>query len=307
LLLAGLSACATPQSDALRSALPPGAELDIRGAHELEQVPFYAQERDQCGPATLAMALSASGPQVDPDSLRATVFVPGRGGSLAPEMLAAARRQGRLAVQLAPTIEAVLREVDAGNPVIVLQNLGLPIFPVWHYALVIGYDIGQDRIVLHSGPEPRMQMSLELFERTWARGGSWAMVAVAPQSPPVSPTIDDLVDAAAALERVDVRAARVAYEALSQRAPGNFGAWMGLGNSAFALGDPAAAVAAFATASELQPERADSWNNLATALFAQGSIPAARAAIERALALGGVHRDLYEQTAAEIRQAAQAP
>jgi len=305
--VAVLAACATPQSDALRAQRPPGAFLGIASVREIEQVPFYPQERNHCGPATLAMALGASGLARDPESIDASVFVPGRAGSLAPEMLAAARRQGRLAVQLPPDMASVLREVDAGNPVIVLQNLGLSFYPVWHYSLVFGYDIGNDQIVMRSGPEARMSMSLELFEHTWTRGGSWAMVAVAPLNLPVTPSSDALVAAAAALERVDVGAAHAAYLALSQRTPGSFGVWMGLGNSAFAMGDTTSAVAAFTRASELQPENADSWNNLASALLAQGEKDEARAAIERALALGGAHRQVYEQTAAEIEQAQRAP
>ncbi|HXY22819.1 MAG TPA: PA2778 family cysteine peptidase [Burkholderiaceae bacterium] len=302
-----MAACATPQSDALRAQRPPGAALGIADVRQIDDVPFYAQERDHCGPATLAMALGASGLTRDPESIDATVFVPGRAGSLAPEMLAAARRQGRLAVQLPPDLASVLREVDAGTPVIVLQNLGLSFYPLWHYALVIGYDIGNDQIVMHSGPQPRTHMSLELFEHTWTRGGSWAMVAVLPSKLPVTPSSDALVAAAAALERVDVGAAHAAYLALSQKAPDNFGAWMGLGNSAFAMGAPASAVAAFTRASELQPENADSWNNLASALLAQGAKGEARAAIERALVLGGAHRGVYEQTAAEIEQAQRSP
>jgi len=82
---------------------------------------------------------------------------------------------------------------------------------------------------------------------------------------------------------------------------------MGLGNSAFAIGDTISAVAAFTRASELQPENADSWNNLASALLAIGEKREARAAIERALALGGMHRAVYEKTAAEIEQAQHAP
>ncbi len=298
-----LAACATPQVDALHARAQPQQALGISAARRLEQVPFYAQQRAQCGPATLAMALSSAGMATDPDALGPEVFVPGRGGSLAPEMLAAARRRGALAVQLAPDIGAVLREVDAGNPVIVLQNLGLAVFPVWHYALLIGYDLDRDRVLLHSGPDPQLQMSLELFERTWARGGYWAMVAVAPQSPPRSASIEALVEAAAALERVDSAGARKAYLALTERAPQNFGAWIGLGNSAFAQGEAAAAVVAFGRAADLQPGNADAWNNLATALLEQGSLAQAQAAIERARALGGAHRDQYEQTAAQIERA----
>jgi len=267
-------------------------------------VPFYAQERDQCGPATLAMALSASGPSLSPDKLSPMVFVPGRAGSLATEMLAAARRQGRLSVALDPALSAVLREVDAGNPVIVLQNLGLPIYPVWHYALVIGYDLPQDRVLMHSGPQARAVMSLELFEHTWARSGYWAMVATDPGNLPVTPPEAALLEASAALERVDPLAARRAYGALLRRPAHSrdtgFGATMGLGNSAFAVGDTAAAAAAFEAASVLQPDSGDAWNNLASVRAAMGDREGARAAIDRALSLGGPHRAVYEQTAAEI-------
>lgn len=297
-----LAACATPQTDDLRRA-DSAARLRIAPAREIPGVPFFAQDRDQCGPATLAMALDASGASETPAQLRGEVFVPGRAGSLAPEMLAAARRHGRLALALAPTLEAVLREVDAGHPVIVLQNLGLGFFPVWHYALVIGYDLPAGTLVLHSGPQARMRMDLALFERTWVRGGAWAMVAAAPSHPPVTPAMDDLVEAAAALERVDSRAARQAYQALLARAPAHFGAWMGLGNSAAAQGDMAAAKAAFEQATRLDPARADAWNNLASVRLALGDIAAARSAVARALALGGPHRAIYEQTAAEIAAA----
>lgn len=304
-LVLALAACATPQADSARRP-DATARLRIRAAHEIAAVPFYAQERAQCGPATLAMALSRSGPAQTPDALRDLVFTPGRDGSFTIEMVAAARRRGRLAVVLEPSLDAVLREVDGGQPVIVLLNLGLAIFPVWHYALVIGYDLPADRIVLHSGPDPRAAMSLELFERTWARGGRWAMVAAAPEAPPRTPAPDALADAAAALERVDVPAARRAYDAILRRDPRHFGAWMGLGNCDFALGDSAGAAHDFVQAGSLQPDNGDAWNNLATARSAQGQVAGARDAVARARAAGGPHRQLYEQTAAEIERAAAA-
>ena len=297
-----LAACAAPQTAALR-ATDSAARLGIRPAHEIPGVPYFPQDNDQCGPATLAMALGASGGKETPERLRGEVFVPGRAGSLAPEMLATARRHGRLALALAPPLDAVLREIDAGNPVIVLQNLGLSFFPVWHYALVIGYDLPAGDLLLHSGPQEHVRMDLALFERTWVRGGSWAMVATDPARPPVTPDIDALVEAAAALERSDSLAARRAYQALLQRAPSHFGAWMGLGNSAAAQGDTAAAIAAFEQATQVDPARGDAWNNLASVRLAQGDIAAARTAVARALALGGPHRAVYEQTAAEIAAA----
>ena len=61
---------------------------------------------------------------MNPDSLTDEVDIPGRKGSLQVEMLAGARRNGLLAYVLAPELKDVLAEVAAGNPVVVLQNLG---------------------------------------------------------------------------------------------------------------------------------------------------------------------------------------
>ena len=82
LLLAGC-ATAPPWPDRPASA-PSGRVL-------LDQVPFYPQERYQCGPASLAMMLNSQGLRTDPDRLKALVYLPGRQGSLQVEMVAAAR------------------------------------------------------------------------------------------------------------------------------------------------------------------------------------------------------------------------
>lgn len=290
-----LAACATPQTDALRSAPP-----SIVPAALLESVPFFAQDEYQCGPASLAMALAATGTAATPEALRAQVYLPDRLGSLQAEMLATARRHARLAVPLAPRLHDVLREVADGRPVIVLQNLSLPIAPVWHYAVVIGYDLGRGEIVLHSGPTAGMRLPLEVFERTWARSGHWSMVAVSPERLPLTPDLDMLLRAAAALERVDPVAAGSAYGAIVERAPSASTGWIGLGNTRYRSGDPAGAAAAFRRATEIDPRSSEAWNNLALAALGSGRRDEARAAVERAIAIGGVHRVRYRQTLARI-------
>jgi tetratricopeptide (TPR) repeat protein len=292
--------CATPPQTAALRAAPPAS---LAATRVLASVPFYAQDEYQCGPAALAMALAASGAAVTPQALQPLVYVPARQGSLQPEMLAAARRHGRLAVVLPPRLTAVLAEVAGGTPVIVLQNLSLPIAPVWHYAVVIGYDLAREEIVLHSGRTAEQRLPLAVFERTWARSGYWAMVATAPERLPMTPPDEALVAAAAALEAVDVAAARRAYAAILARAPALYAAWMGLGNSAYALGDPAAAAQAFARATQLQPQAADALNNLALALLASGRLDEARAAAQRAVEIGGPRLERYRQTLAAIERA----
>lgn len=293
-----LAGCVSlPQSEALRRSaaeLPPRAELDA--------VPFFAQEEYQCGPAALAMALNAAGIAVTPEALTDEVYIPGRKGSLQVEMLAAARRHGLLAYELAPELKDVLAEVAAGNPVIVLQNLGLWAFhPYWHYAVVMGYDLQKNEILLHSGTRARRPMSMGLFEFLWKDGGRWSMVALPPGRLPASAQEAKLATAAAALEQSGrIAEARSAYSALLQRWPADLVGLMGLGNSAYALGDLTQAEAAFRRATATHPLAAAAFNNLAQTLADQGKFDAALEAARKAVSLGGASLPAAQATLQQI-------
>lgn len=293
-----LAGCAAPQATALRAQTaavsPRTVQLDV---------PFFAQEEYQCGPAALAMVLRTTGVEATPEALVPQVYLPAREGALQPEMLATARRAGRLAVVLPPRLDALLAEVAAGRPVIVLQNLSLPVFPRWHYAVVIGYDIEADTLLLHSGTTARLRLPLDTFEHTWARSGHWAMTASRPDDLPASATVDALLAAAVALERVDAAAARRSYAALVKRAPDSYGAWFGLGNTAAAAAEHGAAREAFRRATQLRPDAADAWHNLALMLLRDGQRDAAWEAIGRAIALGGPRLDRYRESQRLIERA----
>ncbi|WVM93376.1 hypothetical protein ULG90_05290 [Halopseudomonas pachastrellae] len=47
-------------------------------------------------------------------------------------------------------LDAILRELDDGNAVLVMQNLAFDWYPQWHYAAV-GYDLNTRELILHSG------------------------------------------------------------------------------------------------------------------------------------------------------------
>ena len=116
LTLVLVGACATPQADRLLASPP-----DVPPRVLLEEVPFHSQEQDQCGPASLAMVLNWSGDGVTPEELSPQVYTPGRGGSLRTGLVAAARRHSRVSYPIRK-LDALLMEVAAGSPVVVLQN-----------------------------------------------------------------------------------------------------------------------------------------------------------------------------------------
>ena len=291
IFFASLAGCATPQ---LQAIAPHDAQIPQRV--ELDGVPFYPQDEHQCGPASLAMVLGFAGKSVDPEALQPQVYLPGRRGSLQVEMLAAARRNGLVAVELRPGLSDLLAELAAGNPAIVLQNLAFDWSPVWHYAVAIGYDLDTQRIVLRSGGERRLEVRLGAFERTWRRGDSWAMLALPPQRLPASVALRDYLSAVARLERVNHEAARIAYQSALTRAPDDLVALLGLGNTAYAGGDVESAERAFRKAVLIHPGSAAAHNNLAQALADLKRFEEALAEARIAVDLGGPHEEISIRT-----------
>jgi tetratricopeptide (TPR) repeat protein len=295
-----LAGCAgVPQTQALLHASPG----EIGRAAELSAVPFFPQDRFQCGPAALATVLGWGGIEVTPEELEPRVYVPARQGSLQPELLAAARQYRRVPYVLAPQLTDVLREVRAGHPVMILQNLAYDWYPRWHYAVVVGYDLDRRELILRSGTIERHVMSLRTFERTWQRGGRWAVVMLDAAGMPVSAGEEDYLRAVLPFEQsADWETAATAYRSATARWPASAGAWFGLGNSAYHLRDYAGAEAAFQRVLEHRPDHAAALNNLAYVLLMQGEPVEARQLAERALALDPGNSD-YVSTLEEIRRA----
>ena len=297
-----LAGCATPQTRMLAAA-PPAVERA-----ELTEVPFFPQEEYQCGPAALATVMTAAGREITPEALTPQVFLPQRRGSLQIEMLAAPRRHGMVSLRLAPQLGDVLAEVAAGHPVIVLQNLALDWYPMWHYAVVVGYDLGRQTIILRSGAERRQELPLATFERTWARGGHWAMMALPPHALPRTVSPQAYTQAVVALEKAGaVREARAAYETALGRWPDDLVALMGAGNTAHTLGDYAGAEQAFRRAAQRHPQSDAALNNLAQTLADQGRLEEAAAVAQRALALQGPNSMVAAQTLREIQDKSTPP
>ena len=293
ILLLGLAGCATPQLQALLGSDSPGLPQRV----ELDAVPFYAQDEYQCGPAALAMVLEAGGKAIGPDALRPQVFVPERQGSLQVEMLAAARRNGFVAVELKPSLSDLLAEIAAGTPVVVLQNLALDWYPAWHYAVAIGYDLKEQQIVLRSGTDRRLEMPLSTFERTWQRSGYWAMLALPPGRFPVSVGSAEYLSAVTKLEKAGPpESAQAAYQSALQRWPDQFTALMGAGNTAYRAGDFEEAERAFRRATVVFPRSVAAHNNLAQTLADLDRHDEALSEARTAVGLGGPLEDTSIRT-----------
>ena len=256
---------------------------------ELTRVPFHSQDGFFCGPASLAMVFNAAGvSSATVESVSPMVYLPGREGSLQAEMLGATRRVGLVAYPLAPRLEDVLREVAAGTPVVVLLNLALKLIPVWHYAVIVGYDLDKRVVIVRSAKKERDEWSFPFLEFFWQESGYWSMLALPPSRLPATATEPDVVTAVAALEQAGrIAEAREAYRALLVRWPQSLIGLIGLGNVEYALKDMAAAEQAFRRASEAHPQSAIALNNLAHVLAILDRLADAETAARAAVALEG--------------------
>lgn len=251
----------------------PGAvrELDVDATVvELDRTPFFPQQRYQCGPAALTTALTMSGVHVALQEIVDKVYLPGKSGSLQVELVAATRTSGRLPYVIDGTLSALWRELAAGRPVVVLQNLGVAAIPRWHYAVVIGIDAQGGDVILRSGTDRRRLTPIKTFLRTWRRGDYWAMVVLRPDEMPTNVNQDRYFEAIAALEQTEqLDEAALAWKTALETWPGNSVALFGLGNVYFAAGEFAKAEKHYRALLEQDGGFVVARNNLALALAKQ--------------------------------------
>lgn len=274
-----LTACShTPQTKALSSS----SFADT--AKELVDVPFYPQTEYQCGPAALATVLQYRGKNVVPDDLVDKVYIPEKQGSLQIEMVAATREQGLVPYVIAPTLTALLAQIEAGNPVLVMQNLSYQWMPFWHYAVVVGFDVANNELILRSGETKRWQTSFATFERTWARTDYWGLVIMPPDSLPADASLTNWMQSAYDLQQTGyVETAEVAYQTAIENWPESVQPGVALANLYFEQQQFNKADAIYSDLISATPQKAVFWNNRAYTLQAMGCEVVAQQAAQCAL------------------------
>jgi tetratricopeptide (TPR) repeat protein len=275
-LLLCLGACASIPEEVRE--LPAGTAL------ELDQTPFYPQERYQCGPAALLTVLTLSGADAALEDIVEKVYLPGKQGSLQLEMLAATRTEGRVPYVIDGTLGAIRNELEAGRPAIVLQNLGVAAIPRWHYAVVVGIDAQRDEVILRSGTDRRRITSVRTFLHTWRRGDYWAMIVLRPDELPAAVERDRYLSAIAALEQTgQLESAAQAWKTAEDRWPQDPVVLFGLGNVESALHNFATAEANYRALLKQDGSLLVARNNLALVLAEQGEFEEAMLEIGKAL------------------------
>lgn len=231
----------------------------------IQNVEFLDQSVGYCGPATLTMALRWAGYSVNVDEIASQAFTPNMKGSLQSDMISAARRSGAIAIPIRGLKELFL-ELEAGHPVIIFENLSLSWAPLWHYALVLGFDLDRQQVIMHSGHDAYFHWDMSKFERSWMLGDYWGLVVLPAGHLAVSGSERKHVTAVVGLERAGYfKAAEKSYRKILERWPQSLISLIGLANLNFKNGDINKAIWLLRKAQKFHPESEAVKHNLEVA------------------------------------------
>jgi hypothetical protein len=182
LLLA--SCVSAPQITQLDQKSPILERLPVHA--ELQNVPFFAQDEHRGAPAALAQLLVQQGVATTPEQLTRQLRLPAQLPRLQRNIETLVNQQGLLLHPMRGNLPALLRQVADGNPVLVRFNRGVAGSIDSRYAVLIGYQIPEQRLIFRSGDKPRLEMSFADFLDAWSEEGHWAALVLSPEQLPAS-------------------------------------------------------------------------------------------------------------------------
>ncbi len=152
------------------ASAPPAAR---QGETVIGNVPFYPQEADQCGPASLAGVLNYEGLDTTPERIAKDIFSRSARGTLNLDMALYAQRNGFSAQEYSGSMQDLKEKISAGQPLLVMVDYGFLAWQVNHFMVVVGYN--SDGVIANSGKKEREFINNDTFLRIWRKAGFWSL------------------------------------------------------------------------------------------------------------------------------------
>ncbi|WP_144937508.1 peptidase C39 family protein [Pseudomonas alabamensis] len=192
---------------------PPALPAGLAQRVEIGSVPFYRGYANHSGAMALAALLTQQGVQITPGMLDAPLGLPEAADRLQTRIPPVARDHGLVVYPLDSSLDALLVQVSAGNPVLLSYREGTAWWGEPRYALLIGYDAYKRHVLLRSGMNRRQLMDFDAFAQAWAKEGSWAVLVQPPTRPAAQVDRQRWLQAADELARAGQE--RAAHQAVS--------------------------------------------------------------------------------------------
>lgn len=135
------------------------------GSAVLHSVPFFKQERFQCGVSALASIYHYYGLEQTPQVIAERVYDPSNRGTLNLKMLLDIRNQGLEAKIVSGSHELIKESIDRNTPLIAMVELPSG---ANHYYVIVGYHgHNVSKIVVHDGRKPFQEIDRKVFDGYW--------------------------------------------------------------------------------------------------------------------------------------------
>lgn len=153
-------------------------------------VPFFAQTKDGCGSASMAMVMSywshkegrTPPPAANPQAIQAALFRPEEGGIRSGDMQRYFETAGFRAFAFEGAWEDIRHNIELGRPLIVALQASGAHEPL-HFAVVVGVDWERGYVFLNDPAQQKMlRISRQGFESEWRPAHDWMLLAV-PRNP----------------------------------------------------------------------------------------------------------------------------
>jgi ABC-type bacteriocin/lantibiotic exporter with double-glycine peptidase domain len=152
----------------------------VQGIHEsstntiIKDVPFYAQESYQCGPASLATVMNYLKVMVKPEEIAEDIYSKSAHGTLNLDMVFYARRKGLSALQYKGNLSDIHKNIADGNPLIVMVDYGFSFYEARHFMVIVGYN--EAGIIVNSGKMKDHFIPEKEFLKTWEKTNYWTLL-----------------------------------------------------------------------------------------------------------------------------------
>jgi len=148
------------------------------GVCRLDGIARVKQMHNYCGPACMESVLRYFGKDINQAEIGKDVYDKSQAGTNGGDMVHYARKMGLSAYSWNSTLSDLKSKIDAGIPVIVLQQNSAS-DTSGHYRVLTGYDDHAKKCyVMDPYYDDVTEMDYDQFDRFWRRMDRWALVIV---------------------------------------------------------------------------------------------------------------------------------
>jgi ABC-type bacteriocin/lantibiotic exporter with double-glycine peptidase domain len=164
----------------LYGAQSPGVWLDV---------PFFKQEKNGCGAASIAMVMQywsaqraagspASPASVDPEAIQRSLYSAHDHGIRASDMQKYFQDHGFRTFAFRGTWDDLKQHLEKGRPLIVALK-PLPAESALHYVVVVGLDWNQNVVLVNDAAQRKLlKQDRGVFDKQWSAVDRWTLLAV---------------------------------------------------------------------------------------------------------------------------------